>query len=448
MTKIERTPKKATGGITEAELAAMQKISEEWIAEAYRTDPADPSEVHAAICGLYAAANLPSPRVVLVPSPIVGAFAYGAAAWIWHTRDATYDATYAAAEAATYAATYTATTAAILSATEAATYAATYNATHTATYTATDAATRVATRAATFSATEVATISATRDATTTDTLSATEAATEAATYAATYAAAYAAIATYKATYDATEAATDAGTYAATKAYTATGAASACWDIAGKGGILRAANWSESYQGGNMWVAWCSFHQAARDVLGLDLPMFAPWERAAKVAGIRILHPEFCIVVDRPEIIRIDAQHRPHCEDGPSHRWRDGWSLYHWHGVRVPDHWIEDRANLTAAEVLLEKNTEVRRAGCEILGWAAVIRQLGGKTIAAHPDPMIGELIEVDLPDNGPARFLRVLCGTGREFALCVPRECNTPIEAQAAIHGLSVNDFIPPVLRT
>jgi Zn-dependent protease with chaperone function len=66
-----------------------------------RTDPIDPAKIVPAIEGLYAAAKLKKPRVVIVPSPLVMAFAYGASAWIWHCRKngkdaATHDATRAA----------------------------------------------------------------------------------------------------------------------------------------------------------------------------------------------------------------------------------------------------------------------------------------------------------------------------------------------------------------
>ena len=33
--------------------------------------------------------------------------------------------------------------------------------------------------------------------------------------------------------------------------------------------------------------------------------------------------------------------------GPSYRWRDGWALYHWHGVQVTEDWIMQKDTLTA-----------------------------------------------------------------------------------------------------
>ena len=110
MDKIVRTPTWAEGGITAAEKEQMAKIVKEWTAIAYRTDPIDREKVTDAIERLYAAAGLKKPRVIVVPSPLVMACAYGASAWIWHTRKggSTYDAT-DATRAATYAATYAAT---------------------------------------------------------------------------------------------------------------------------------------------------------------------------------------------------------------------------------------------------------------------------------------------------------------------------------------------------
>jgi hypothetical protein len=596
MTRIVRTPTRAEGGLTASERAAMAENVKLWTARALRTEPADPSKLVPAIKGIYAAAKLKEPRVVIAPSPLVTAFAYGAAAAIWHARktgDATLAATHAATHAATRAATDAATHAATHAATDAATYVATYAATDDATRTATRAATRAATHAATDAATHAATHAATDDATRTATRAATDAATLAATLVATYAATDAATdaathaatlaATYAATYAATDVATDAATYAATYGATRTAtraatyaatyaatddatraatyaatyaatdvatdvatdaatlaatdaatlaatdaatlaathaatddathaatyaatddatrtatraathaatlaatdaatraatdaatrtatrtatlaatdaathaAAKACYEMAGPLGLSCAARWASGYQGGAYWAGWEAYLSAARDILGLRLPAhenYAAWEQAAIHGALRIMHEEFCIVSDFPEVLRVDDENRPHCEDGPSHRWRDGWSLYHWHGVRVPVEWIEDRAALTARVALTWENVEQRRAACEIVGWARIVDELGGRILDADADPEIGTLLAVTLPGNDeepevPARFLRVKCGTGRDFAICVPETVTTAIEAQAWMLGLPADVFKKPEIRT
>jgi len=149
--KIVRTPTRVAGGLTDAERVRLAEHTRIWIERAFRTDPID-AAITPAIEGLYATAGLKRPRVVIVPSPVVMAFAYGAAAAIWEQRAtdaATYDATDDATDAATRAATYDATYDATSAATDAATRSATYDATHAATSAATDAATSVATSIAT-----------------------------------------------------------------------------------------------------------------------------------------------------------------------------------------------------------------------------------------------------------------------------------------------------------
>ena len=371
MAKIVRTKSKAYGGITPEEKARMNEHAKLWISRAMRTDPIEPDKIIPAIEGLYQVAGLKKPRVVIVPSPLVMAFAYGASAAIWYARKnpAKGDATYAATGAATYAATY--------------------------------AATGAATRAATYAATRAA----------------------------------------------TDAATGAATYDAADKL----AAQACFDLAGHLGIECANRWRNNYQGGNMWAGYDCYLTSCRDILGLELREhkgYAIWEQAAIHGGFRIMHEEFCLVSDFPEVILKDEENRPHCETGPSHRWRDGWSLYHWHGVRIPAEWIVERKSLTPQIALSQQNMELRRAACEILGWANILRDLNAETIDRDDDPQIGDLVQVKLPDlPQPAKFLRVQCGTGREFAIGIPPHINKALDAQAWIVGLDPKDFQRPEVR-
>jgi hypothetical protein len=130
------------------------------------------------------------------------------------------------------------------------------------------------------------------------------------------------------------------------------------------------------------------------------------------------------------------------------RYRDGWSLWNWHGVAVPQEWIEDRKSLTPQIALSEPNVEKRRAACDIVGWAKILREMNAKTIDRDEDPQIGELIEVNLPDNGPQKFLRVLCGTGREFAIPMPKEIKTALQGNAWSYGIDDFKSFKPEVRT
>ena len=227
--------------------------------------------------------------------------------------------------------------------------------------------------------------------------------------------------------------------------------SVCKALAGKKGIDAAKQWSSVYQGGAYWAQYDSYLTAMRDILGLRLKEhenYKYWEEAAIHGTFRVMHEKFCIVSDFPEMLKIDDQNRAHGQDGPSHRWRDGWSLYHWHGVAVPEHWIIKKETLTAKEAMTWVNIEQRRAAIEIVGWANVLEQLDAKIINEDGDPEIGTLVEVNLPDLGRERFLKVKCGTGRIFAIPVPPDTKTALEGQAWTFGVELKDFTVPEVRT
>ena len=131
------------------------------------------------------------------------------------------------------------------------------------------------------------------------------------------------------------------------------------------------------------------------------------------------------------------------------RYRDGWGVSCWHGTRIPDEWLADKTSLTPQTALTWQNIEQRRAACEILGWNAILRELDATTINADTDPQIGELVEVTIPEIGRERFLRVHCGTGREFALPVPPSMRTALEANAWTYGYDTPEtFGKPEVRT
>lgn len=196
------------------------------------------------------------------------------------------------------------------------------------------------------------------------------------------------------------------------------------------------------------ASWLAFFDFIGAELGEDITRAAPLIELAKVCGWWAPYDTCAILQDRPTILNLDDEGRFHGEYGPAVTYTDGVAMYAWHGVQVPDTWIKDRSSITPAEALMWRDMEQRRAACEILGWANILRTLNAKTIHKDPDPQIGELLEVDLPGAGKQRFLRVLCGTGREFALPVPRQYNTALEANAATYNVKPEDLQRIEVRT
>ncbi len=176
------------------------------------------------------------------------------------------------------------------------------------------------------------------------------------------------------------------------------------------------------------AAWLAFYRFFRDECELTSQtdnLRGLWDLCQSCGWI-LPFENVCFASDRHDVCKLDGRGVVHCEDGPAIHYRDGFAVHAWHGTRVPLAWIEDRQNLNAADVMSERNVEVRRAGIEILGWKEIIDQLGGKVIEADADPEIGAVVELSLPDlPRPARFLRVRCATGRDFALGLPPDIPT-----------------------
>jgi len=148
----------------------------------------------------------------------------------------------------------------------------------------------------------------------------------------------------------------------------------------------------------------------------------------------------------PEAYR-DDQLRIHRQDGPAIVWGDEIVQYWWHGTRVEEDWIMKPESVNPTLCLTEENIERRRALCEIIGWEKVITQLDAKVVDENDDPEIGTLLEVDLPDSGRERFLKVRCGTGRTFVLPVPPNMSSALEANAWTYNFDadITKFRPEV---
>jgi len=197
------------------------------------------------------------------------------------------------------------------------------------------------------------------------------------------------------------------------------------------------------------AGWLSFYNYFQEVVELDCcNVLQGLMDLSKYCGWVSFYEDIVVFQHRPEVIKFDDEKRLHCETGPAIRYRDGYSVYAWHGVRVPSDWIEKKSELTAQIALTWENIEQRRCACEILGWATILRELDSKVIDSDEDPMIGNLLEVNIPDIGKEKFLQVLCGTGRTFAIPVPPECKTALEANAWTYGVDPETLRDLEVRT
>jgi len=194
----------------------------------------------------------------------------------------------------------------------------------------------------------------------------------------------------------------------------------------------------AFLNGNMYgsqeATWLSYYDYYKNETNIKLTDIDYMIDIAMNCGWVYLAKDHAIIQDRPLMIKFDDRNRLHCETGPAIQYADGFEVHSWHGVTVPGKWI--KKDLTAAEALKVSNTEQRRAACEILGWANILKELNSVVIDQDEDPMIGTLVEVDIPEIGKEKFLKVLCGTGREFAIPVPPDMRSALQANAWTYGL------------
>ncbi len=197
--------------------------------------------------------------------------------------------------------------------------------------------------------------------------------------------------------------------------------------------------------GNQWAGYAAWGDFFRQECGVDV---ADWAITLIQHGHYIWPLDgVCFASERPIAIRTDERGRSHCEDGPAVEYASGWGPYCWHGVVVPPEWIIGDKPLTAEQAIKWDNMEQRRAACEIVGWANILRELNARTVDKNTNPFVGELLEVEIPDVGREKFLKVLCGTDREFALPVPPEMERASQAQAWLN-FTTEDMYLPQLRT
>ena len=224
---------------------------------------------------------------------------------------------------------------------------------------------------------------------------------------------------------------------------------AAWDAARDAARVAArdaardAAWDAARDAGEVNALSAFNHPAQAKLAAVWLPMIDAFNSGLWLYWIT---PVSVICVEQPSIHTSD--NRLHRADGPAVWWPAGEEYYFWRGVQIPGDWISKPAALTAKIALTWKNIEQRRAACEIIGWSKILSELDAKTIDEDGDPEIGRLVEVNIPDSGHERFLLVRCGTGRNFALPVPRNMKTAIQAQAWTWGLNTKTFTRPEVRT
>lgn len=211
----------------------------------------------------------------------------------------------------------------------------------------------------------------------------------------------------------------------------------------------------TYWWGQQDLYWIAYYLLCEE-LGVE---YSPEDRD----GLDIMHEigmsamwwwpkdEYCVVSERPAELHLEQwdeeqfRWRLHNDEGPAIKFRDGWSIYVWHGVRVPQHVIEEPEAITVDEIRNQPNAEIRRAMMWKYGMNRFLEETGA---ILEQEDGYGWLYRIDTPE-GPEKFVKVVNGTPepdgsyRDYILATNPDVTTAHEAVARSYGRTVDTYAP-----
>lgn len=215
----------------------------------------------------------------------------------------------------------------------------------------------------------------------------------------------------------------------------------------------------NYRAAQLWASWYAYVSFFRDVCDWQNPIlenFALDETLALNCGWVWFGDHVAAVSDRPKTLLRDNSGRLHAEEGPALEYRDGWSIYAWHGFQLPDThtWlITEKSRITPDYIDSEGNAELRRIALEVIGFEKYLAERNFKEVAKDetlglPRRLLqtkvqGEVLNVIEVTNGTIEP----DGTRKKYMLGALRDTKTPHEAVAASYGRPASKY-KEVVRT
>uniref|UniRef100_UPI0030D73295 DUF6745 domain-containing protein n=1 Tax=Fortiea sp. LEGE XX443 TaxID=1828611 RepID=UPI0030D73295 len=153
--------------------------------------------------------------------------------------------------------------------------------------------------------------------------------------------------------------------------------------------------------------------------------------------------KIAIICDRPIHLRFDNENRLHAEGEPAIEFADGYSIYSYHGVILPEKYGKIHPQQWQAEWLLtETNAELRRVLIQGIGYSRICQDLQAIELDNWAEYT---LLKIDNNiDIEPIYLLKMTCpSTGFIHALRVPPDMVSAREAIRWVNwGLEPDDFI------
>ncbi|HLO52023.1 MAG TPA: hypothetical protein VK211_26690 [Kamptonema sp.] len=193
-----------------------------------------------------------------------------------------------------------------------------------------------------------------------------------------------------------------------------------------------------------WISECAWLDFCISVLNCSHnPKIWPLlQSIAKDCGWILLYKKVAIICDRPRILCFDNQHRLHAEGTPAIQFADGYSLYSYHGVTLPEKYGKLHPHQWQSQWLLEEeNAELRRVLIQGIGYSRICQELEAVELDTWREY---SLLRIDKNiDIEPINMLKMTCpSTGHIHTLRVPPNLKSARKAIKWVNwGVDAEDF-------
>lgn len=166
-------------------------------------------------------------------------------------------------------------------------------------------------------------------------------------------------------------------------------------------------------------------------LNIDYPQqeWKVFQSLIQECGWLFAYDDICIICDRPLHLRFDNQNRLHAEGEPAIEFTDGYSLYSYHGVTLPEKYGKIHPQQWQSQWLLtEENAELQRVLIQGIDYARICQELQAIELDTWNEYTLLK-IDADV-DEEPIYLLKMTCpSTSFIHALRVPPNMNSAREA-------------------
>jgi hypothetical protein len=192
--------------------------------------------------------------------------------------------------------------------------------------------------------------------------------------------------------------------------------------------------------GNHDASWLAFLDVVSHLDDIkEKEKIYPLLELAKQCGWSNCYEDFVVLQDRPEKITFNDDNLLHNINGPSIKYRDGFTVYSYNGRRIPARIITDQKSLTVEKIQNEPNSEYRRIMREIYGEGKYLQDSKAKLIDADCEgARKGAAYRCLLEDSEGRRFLVGTDGsTTRTYYMEVDAEITTCKKAHENLSGFN-----------